>query len=94
MTTVTEEEARTLDGQCRCAARYAAMQQGEFLYVHQHEAWLFADTPLRSASFRAIYQTGENHSGERYAFTVCPWCGHDLPTWATLLDAIDGEEGG
>jgi hypothetical protein len=78
---------------CSCAERLAAVRDEWFLYVPSH-GWFFTDGPTRSMSVRAAYfacERGiENHTGEPFYWTDCPFCGVELPSVA--FDAVWGDE--
>lgn len=73
-----------LVGPCRCAEYPAG-----FVYRPEHNAWVFLDkndVPPRSMTHRtilAVYierrdMAHEDHTGERYTYQTCPFCGGDL----------------
>lgn len=59
------------------------MRDGWFLYAPDRDGWIFTDGPIRTMSPLAAFYGGErgvdNHTGEPYSWTCCPFCGLDLP---------------
>jgi hypothetical protein len=87
-------------GACACWARYKAQLRGDF--VRALEGWRFTAGPVRRMSAKARYYAfGErrefphqDHTGEPYYWTTCPFCGGDLPGFAGFGPAspqADGE---
>ena len=66
---------------CRCDRRYDAMRRGQFVLDQQSGAWYFPDDPPRRVrdSFRLAFYGIESHDGEPFRYSVCPFCGGDLP---------------
>ena len=68
-----------------CPERLLAIVNDEFGPAKSLGGWVFKDGPYReldlNAKYRAIYfgtEPPEDHTGEHYVFTSCPWCGKDL----------------
>lgn len=84
-------------GPCACRERKEAAARAEFFEWVEREGWVFTDGPLRSLTRGANYWKEEryieDHSGEAFVFTVCPWCGCDLPLTKPEPQAT-GEDGG
>jgi len=70
-------------GPCVCRERKEANERGEFREWPDREGWIFADGPFRTRTTAAQYFASErgvdDHTGEPFVHTVCPWCGCDLP---------------
>lgn len=85
-------DGHVIQGECYCADRVAAVS--EFFYWPEREGWIFADSPLRHLTRGANYWKEErhvdDHSGEPFVWTSCPWCGADLPTWKVDYQADGG----
>lgn len=90
--------------ECRCDARRDALACGEFVYWPHSRVWVFTDGPFRSMSAGARIGAfvdrrefrHEDHDGEPYRWTCCPWCGHELPGTQTpriVWPQADGGEG-
>ena len=101
---MSEDARETVRTECRCDNRMAALATGDFIYWPHHRAWVFTDLTPRSMSAgarigafvdRREYKH-EDHDGEPYTFTVCVWCGHELPGTQTpriVWPQADGSEG-
>lgn len=80
-------------GLCFCAQRRQAQSLGEFGMAWECGEWVFVKDPSRHVSnpWRSSYYGTDNHDGEPYVWTVCPFCGHPLPhvslTETTITDA-------
>lgn len=86
---------------CACWARYKAQLRGDF--VRTLEGWRFTAGPMRGMSAKARYYAfcersefpHEDHTGEAYNWTTCPFCGGDLPGFAghgSPAPQADGED--
>ena len=79
--------------QCACDARKAVQDAGEFAMAWEVGGWVFIRDPSRWVrdSWKNSYHGTENHDGEPYVWSVCPFCGHPLPhvslTPTTITDA-------
>ncbi len=68
-----------------CPERLMAIVDQEFGPAATLGGWVFRDGPYReldiAAKWKAKYygEEIEDHTGEHYVFTSCPWCGRDLP---------------
>ena len=69
-----------------CPERRDALYEDTFGPARVLGGWVFREGPFRhlddNAKYRARYYglpEPEDHSGEHYVFTSCPWCGRDLP---------------
>lgn len=87
---------------CACNERKAACDDGEMFFSQCSRGWVFVNGPLRRMSAKSRYYamldrsefSHTDHTGEPFSFTVCPFCGNDLPftepTFLSLPQA-DGE---
>jgi hypothetical protein len=87
-------------GACMCMKRYRSQLRGDF--VRTPEGWRFTAGPSRAMSAKARYYAfadrgefpHEDHTGEPYYWTTCPFCGGDLPGsagWGPPSPQADGE---
>lgn len=79
---------KVLTGVCNdppCTERLFAIVEERFGPAATLGGWVLTDIPLRrldyNAKWRAKYygESLDDHSGEHFVFTQCPWCGRDLP---------------
>lgn len=89
---------------CVCDARGEAMKDATLIYWPHAKAWVLTEVKPRRMSGAARYfafaerqqYAHADHSGEPYTFTLCPFCGHELPGTepvATSADATGYGEG-
>lgn len=70
-------------GPCTCEDAAQAMRDGVLVPVF-NVGWVFTDLPCRgflnaAAAYYAIERGIDSHEGEPIGYTVCPWCGCELP---------------
>lgn len=66
------------DGEwCACAARVLAEDAKQFVYAKPFKGYVFPNGVTRRCT-KEPWQVSENHTGDPYVFTTCPWCGRDL----------------
>lgn len=64
---------------CACPVRIVAQKDGWFIPAPPFDGWVFTDAPLRHSSPAGAVRNVENHNGEPFVWTCCPFCGLDLP---------------
>lgn len=65
------------DDYCACAARVLAEDAKQFVYAKPFRGYVFPKGVRRRCG-KEVWQVPENHTGDPYVFTTCPWCGRAL----------------
>lgn len=68
---------------CCCEDRERASESDGFQFIASLDGWCFTDGPRRrmtlTAQSFAVTRGIENHTGEPFVWTCCPFCGGELP---------------